>query len=369
MNANWFKRNNAVAPVGRAVSSPPFANCTPRRGGTPRPTKIPRRTRCFAAQHRLRASLRNGALIGALLLPFSPATFAASNEVARGLAWLASQQHVDGSWSTNAVLNALPVLAFLSDGNLPATAGYGTVIDHGVRYLLTQQTADGAFTNGGARMYGHGVTTLVLAEILGMVQRETGVRPRLTKAVELILKAQAVPKGDLHAGGWRHFPRSTDSDLAVTVWQVAALRAALNAGLHIPREAFERAAHYLQRCEHPRGGFAYQPGGFPSAGRTAAATVALRMCGKFDLQPSPWFPAQPVTWDDEYFYHGTFFCAQAGQKFDAALLTKIQNTDGSWPLPPHSLDEAEAGPLFTTSLAILALTAKDHYLPVFSVTD
>ena len=318
-------------------------------------------------------SLKRFASILSIVLPLllsSPATFAASNEVARGLAWLARQQHADGSWSTNAALNALPVLAFLSDGNIPATtAGYGAVIDRGVRHLLTQQTADGEFTNGGALMYGHGVTTLVLAEILGMVQRETGVRPRLTKAVELILKAQAVPKGDVHAGGWRHFPHSTDSDLAVTVWQVAALRAALNAGLRIPREAFDRAAHYIQRCEHPRGGFAYQPGGFPNAGRTAAATMALRLCGKFDLHPSPWFTAQPVTWDDEYFYHGTFFCAQTGPKFDATLLTKLQNADGSWPLPPHSRDEAEAGPLFTTSLAILALTAKDHYLPVFSVTD
>ena len=298
-----------------------------------------------------------------------PATFAASNEVARGLAWLASQQQPDGSWSTNSALNALPILAFLSNGNLPATAGYGTVIDRGVRYLLTQQTADGAFTNGGALLYGHAVTTVVLAEILGMVQHETGVRPRLTKAVALILKAQAVPKGNLHDGGWRYFPNSTDSDLAVTVWQVAALRAALNAGLHVPREALDRAAQYLQRCAHPRGGFAYQPGGFPNAGRTAAASVALRMCGKFNSQPADFFPAQSVPWTDEYFYHGTFFSALSDPEFNATLVTKMQNPDGSWPLPPHSRDEAEAGPLYTTSLAILALTAQHHYLPVFSVTD
>jgi len=234
---------------------------------------------------------------------------------------------------------------------------------------LTQQSADGAFTNGGALMYGHGVTTLVLAEITGMVKHETGVRPRLTKAVELILRAQAVPKGDLHAGGWRYLPDSTDSDLAVTVWQVAALRAALDAGLHVPREAFERAAQYLQRCEHPRGGFAYQPGGFPTAGRTAAANLALRMCGHYEEQPRDWRAVPPVTRDDEYFYHAMFFCAQAGHGFDALLLVKLQNTDGSWPLPPHSLDEAEAGKLFTTSLAILALTTKDHYLPVFGITD
>ena len=304
-----------------------------------------------------------------LIFLLVPATFGATNEVARGLAWLAGQQRADGSWSTNAALNALPVLAFLSAGNEPATAGYGAVIDRGVRYVLTQQTPDGAFTNGGALMYGHGVTTLLLAEITGMVKRETGVRPRLTKAVELILRAQSVPKGDIHAGGWRYFPDSLDSDLAVTVWQVAALRAALAAGLRVPREAFERAAHYIQRCEHPRGGFAYQPGGFPNPGRTAAAILALRMCGQFNFQPAPGLPAPPVTWDDEYFFHAAFFGAQANPEFDESLLRKLQTADGSWPLPPHSLDEAEAGQLYTTSLAILALTAKDHYLPVFSVND
>ena len=308
-------------------------------------------------------------LLSGTLILLCPTTFAASNEVARGLTWLATQQRANGSWSSNAALNALPVLAFLSAGNVPATPGYGAIIDRGVRYILTQQTADGAFTNGGALMYGHGVTTLLLAEITGMVKRETGVRPRLMPAIELILRAQAVPKGDVHEGGWRFYPDSTDSDLAVTVWQVAALRAALEAGLHVPREAFERAAHYIHRCEHPRGGFAYQPGGFPNPGRTAAAVLALRLCGHFEEPPRAWLAAQPLAWNDEYFYHAAFFCAQTGHGFDEQMLTTLQNADGSWPLPTHSLDEAEAGKLFTTSLAILALTAKDHYLPVFAVND
>ena len=304
-----------------------------------------------------------------LILLLCQTTYATSNEVARGLAWLVSQQRADGSWSTNAALNALPLLAFLSAGHVPATPGYGAVLDRGVRFVLTQQSADGAFTNGGALMYGHGVTTLLLAEITGMVKRETGVRLRLTKAVELILRAQAVPKGDVHEGGWRFYPDSTDSDLAVTVWQVAALHAALEAGLHVPREAFERAAHYVRRCEHPRGGFAYQPGGFPTTGRTAAAVLALRMCGSFEEPARAWLTTPPLMWDDEYYYHAAFFCAQIGHGFDERLLAKQQNADGSWPLPTHSLDEAEAGKLYTTSLAILALTAKDHYLPVFVVND
>ena len=300
-----------------------------------------------------------------LILLLCPATFAESNEVARGLHWLATQQHADGSWSTNAALNALPVLAFLSAGNVPSAQGYGQVVDRSLRYVESQ-AAIGATTNGGALMYGHAVTTLLLAEASGMVKCGTVIHLSLNKSVDFILRAQAVPKGDIHDGGWGYFPDSTDSHLAVTVWQVAALRAARDAGMQVPREAFERAAHYLQRCEHPRGGFSDQPGGFPTRGRTAAAMLALRICGRSETLTNT---CPTVTWDDEYFYHAVFFCAQAGISFDERLLAKLQNADGSWPLPPHSLDEAEAGPLYTTSLAILALTAKDHYLPVFSVSD
>ena len=342
---------NDVVTTGRAGwPNPPFGGYATRRGEPPRPTGIHAR-RIFT---------------GLLILFFCSTTFGATNEVARGLNWLATQQRADGSWSTNTALNALPVLAFLSAGNLPTTPGNGAIIDRGVRYILTQQTAEGAFTNGGARMYGHGVTTLLLAEVTGMVKRETGVRPRLTKAVELILRTQAVPKGDIHAGGWHYAPDSTDSDLAVTVWQVAALRAALNAGLRVPREALNRAAHYIQRCAHPRGGFGDQPGGFPNPGRTAAAVLALRMCGRYETKVEI---VAPVALADEYFYHANFFCAQIGRGFNRQLLLKLQNADGSWSLPTNSPDEAEAGPLFTTSLAILALTTDEHYLPVFSVTD
>ena len=93
------------------------------------------------------------------------------------------------------------------------------------------------------------------------------------------------------------------------------------------------------------------------------------MCGQFNFQPVPGLLTPPVPWDDEYFYHAAFFSAQATPEFNESLLRKLQTADGSWPLPPHSLDEAEAGQLYTTSLAILALTAKDHYLPVFTVND
>jgi hypothetical protein len=302
-----------------------------------------------------------------LLLAVTPA-FADTNAVNRGLAWLASQQQADGSWSTNVALNSLPVLAFLSAGR-PLDAK----LERAVRHILTQQSPAGAFTNGGAMMFGQGITTFMLAEVAGMSREGAKLTAHLNKAVRFIMTAQAVEKGDIHAGGWRYFPDSTDSDLAVTIWQILALRAAQNAGIHVPQESLDRAGHYVTRCQRPDGGFAYQPGGQPTPGRTAAGILALHLCGQFDSpaieRGREWLKAHPLTWDSPYPYHSAFFCAQARQAFDPVMLTARQSPDGSWPAPPNSADETDAGPIYRTAMAILALTARDHYLPVFMITD
>lgn len=309
-----------------------------------------------------------------LILGWMSATaWADSTAVTRGLTWLAAQQHADGTWSTNTALNALPVLAFVSAGHLPGSPPHGVALDRAVRAILAQQGPTGTFTNGGAFLYGHGITTLLLGELAGMVKDGSRLRPKLAKAVGVILQAQNIRKGDIHEGGWRYFTTSTDSDLPVTVWQVAALRAASSAGLRVPATTWERASRYLARCRRADGGFGYQPGGMPTAGRTAAGLVALRLCGQTDspatVRSRDWLRAQPLTWEDEYFYHAAFFCALAEAGWDAKSLLDRQQADGSWPAPPGCRDEQQAGPVYRTSLAILALTAPDHYLPVFVVND
>src|SRR2546422_1059007 len=95
------------------------------------------------------------AVLFSSLIPH-PSSFAATNSVERGLAWLASQQQENGSWSQNTALNALPVLAFLSAGDVASSQPYGPVVDRGLRFVLTQQAEDGSFTAGGGMMYGHG---------------------------------------------------------------------------------------------------------------------------------------------------------------------------------------------------------------------
>src|SRR5262249_55761105 len=66
----------------------------------------------------------------------------------KALAFLAStQDKADGSWKSNNTKNAavtsLAVMAFLSAGHVPGEGKYGEVVEKGVRYVLTQQQANG----------------------------------------------------------------------------------------------------------------------------------------------------------------------------------------------------------------------------------
>ncbi len=288
---------------------------------------------------------------------------ATTNAVPRGLAWLAAQQRADGSWSENVALNSLAVLAHYSAGHPPVAAlakrGHsGADLESALAFILTQQSPDGAFTTNNAFMYGHGITTLLLAESTGMTKQP--VRPALEKSVQLILRSQAVAKSDYHAGGWRYLPGSPDSDLSVTVWQIVALKAARDVGVPVPRAAMERALAYVKRCEHPQGGFGYQPGGLPNQSRTAAAIVALRLCGE---RPSTrWLAENPLRWDSPFFYYAAHYAAHTG--WDAQMLAKKQNPDGSWPVTEGE-DARKGGPVYCTAMAILALTAEWKYLPAF----
>lgn len=293
----------------------------------------------------------------------------ATNSVDRGLAWLASQQKDDGSWSSNTALDSITLLAFFSAGHVPGDKQFGPLLERGLQHVLTQQAPNGSFSADRAMMYGHGITTLLLAETSGMSKQDKPVRAALEKAVTLILRAQAVEKPDIHAGGWRYQPHSADSDLSVTVWQITALKAASEVGVAVPRRAMERALAYIKRCEHARGGFGYQPGGLPNQSRTAAAMIALRLCGLPDDEAigrsRAWLMENPLRWPDPFFYSTAHHCAHAEAGFSEKLLVEHQNADGSWSAPADSPEEKKAGPLYCTAMAVLALTAKDHYLPVY----
>jgi len=319
--------------------------------------------------------------------PLAPETDAA---VVRALAYLKSAQKSDGSWESGGFgratsVTSLAVLAFMAAGHVPGEPGpYQSTIEAGIRYVLDHQRPNGLLVSNTSHgpMYCHGISTLMLAEVVGMnsdPELITRCREALGKAVKLILLAQNLPKNPDNAGGWRYQPTSRDSDLSVSGWQVMALRAARSAGCEVPAQNIDRALDYLKRCSNSDGGgFGYQPGGGPNNPRTGTGILALEICGEHGspeaLAGAEFLLAHPPRWNGSYFFYEVYYCSQAmfqmGDKYFLAYYPKLvsillehQERDGSW-LSADGNDRS-GGRNYCTAMAVLALAVEYRYLPIY----
>jgi hypothetical protein len=241
---------------------------------------------------------------------------------------------------------------------------------------------DGYLGHGdGSRMYGHGICTLMLTEAAGMTRDEM-LEKRLfegcNRAVELILKAQAIKKAPNHQGGWRYEPTSGDSDVSLTGWQTMSLRSAKNVGVEVPASAIESAIKYI-RGNARDGEFAYDGGGGQPSLR-GIGLLTLPVCGVYDAPELSKATARmlkdPPKWQGPWFYYRTYYASvgmyqmgdEAWKRFFPILddlLLKNQKPDGSWPEPPGNNEWDAGGPVYTTSMAVLALAVHYHLLPIY----
>ncbi len=327
--------------------------------------------------------------------------------VARALKWLAEQQRPDGSWGFggqgtlhNPAITSFALLAFMTNGNLPGQGQYGREVEKGARSLIRMQQQGGR-TDGyfGQSMYNHGMATLALAELWGMTEDselKDEIKPALKKAVELIVGCQCRQPG--RVGGWRYQPDPNDADISVTIMQVMALRAAKNAGIHVPDETLERAIKYVMACYSPReGGFAYSAGsGGAGFARTAAGVCVLQLTMKYerketdrkDVDPrkieekekkdamikagAKFLQSRPAS--DGFYWYGHYYAAHAMHQIggddwkqwyeqDRKTLLPVQDVrDGSWSVAQWG---SEAGPVYNTAIAVIILSAPQDYLPIF----
>ncbi len=316
--------------------------------------------------------------------------------VDKSLEYILGQQRSDGSFGASAhyrtALTSLSLMALLSRGHVPGPTKYGKAVSKGLDYLLSEKRQDssGYFGNdnpGGSTksgMYGHGITTLLLAELLGMgvsKEQEAKIVKALKNSIKLILKSQASRKSKGHEGGWRYSPESFVSDLSITVWQVMALRAAKNAGMDVPDKAIELAIGFIKNCFHQKqGGFIYQPGRTPIPSTVAAGILALQVCGIYNSievrRSADWLGQRPPQWTDQWIYYSIYYYAMAmhqlgettdkvAQKKVRELILNRQQKDGSFPEPPNSGLEARAGPIYRTTLVVLSLSVEYRYLPIY----
>ncbi len=336
--------------------------------------------------------------------------------VEQAVAYLLKNQRDDGAITdkdqreNRAVMTSLSLLAMAAVGHQPSDkTDEGKAMRRALVFVLDQKWSDrNGYYGGpdGSRMYGHGITTLMLSEMLGMGvddEMDQLIRRRLEKAIDLILAAQRYKrKQSKYKGGWRYQPDARDADLSLTVWQLMALRSAKNAGLDVPKDAIDDAVDYLKRSYHSRrdskgnptnlrSGFTYQPDSrdvrFTS---TSMGLLAMQVCGEYDAPEvtgaANWLQDRNVKTSERFFLYGLYYYSQGmyqyaerlkrngkieeGQRWARTanekvkdLLLRKQRRDGAWRSDDNS--ERSAGYVYCTSMAVLSLSVKYHYLPIY----
>jgi hypothetical protein len=307
-------------------------------------------------------------------------TPAAQKAIDLGLAFLARQQHDDGSfgsggYSRNVAVCGLSGMAFMSGGNTPGRGPYGGQVARCVDFILDNAQDSGFIDVPGSSshgpMYGHGFATLFLAEAYGMSQR-ADIREKLAKAVELIVNTQNAE------GGWRYQPVRHEADLSVTVCEVMALRAARNAGLFVPKETIDKSVDFVKRSQNADGGFMYMIQGGPSQfPRSAAGVVALYSAGIYEgpeiekglayLMDN--IPGRDAFNRENHYFYGHYYAVQAiwhaggdnWQRWYPAirdeLCSRQRPDDGAW---SDSICQE-----YGTAMACLVLQMPNNYLPIF----
>jgi hypothetical protein len=308
------------------------------------------------------------------------------DEVAgRGLEYLAAQQSPDGAFTDKGprvAMTGLGLLAFLSAGDGPQLGKYGATVRAAIDFLVQQAPPDGYFGKvDGSGMYGQAVTTLALAEAWGVEEtdaRRGRIKEVVERAARVILNAQNASKPPLFDGGWQNDPRGADSNLAISGWNVIALRACAKCGMDLPHDALSRAIAFMLKCHRPDGGFANQPGdGDSSINVTGTAVLCLYLMDSSATAQQAdgiaFLRAHTVDDRTPVYYgamYGSMWAVQlAGEPALSAisapvfkLLTKLQQTDGSW---PASRSNEEPGVTYATAMAVLMLEASNRLLPVY----
>jgi hypothetical protein len=195
--------------------------------------------------------------------------------IGKGLEWLAKQQFPDGHWEAQGgqypmAMTGLAGMAFLMEGSTIREGKYQQQIRKAVEWFMRRSQPNGL---------------LFLACVYGEEDdpdRRQKLEDILTRAVQFTGKSQS------RVGGWNYVSGAdTGNDAghegSVTIVQVQSLRAARNAGIHVPKEVIDKAHKYLHDATDAQGGVQYQLGGGGASGAlTAQAIACLFSAGQYD---------------------------------------------------------------------------------------
>lgn len=318
--------------------------------------------------------------------------------VARGLAWLATQQRANGSWvydGTSAgdtcAATAMSLLPFLAAGQThkPAKGNtYQAVVHKGLDFLLSLQVVPGGNFRTSSNMYSHSIAAVALCELYGMTGDKRILYPA-KMAIEYIIKAQG-PNGS-----WG-YKSGQDGDTSIVGWQIQALKSAeMCKDIPVPKASLEKAIKFLESVSggSKKSTYGYREGpGSPGTALTAVGLLCRYYTGWGPIHPgfqegvdglvkrNP--PAQN-RFNMYYYYYATqvvHFHGGDVWKNDwnprmRDMLIKMQvppdkpqNIRGSWD-KDQGMIGSHCGRLGTTCMALLTLEVYYRHLPLYKRDD
>jgi hypothetical protein len=212
--------------------------------------------------------------------------------VARGLAWLASQQRGNGSWvydGTSAgdvcASTSMALLPFLAAGQThkPAKGNtYQQIVLKGLNQLIELQNKDKGNFRTASNMYSHSIAAVALCELYGMTGDKMVLYPAKA-AIDYIIKAQGAN------GSWG-YQSGQEGDTSIVGWQIQALKSAeMCKDIPVPKAVFEKARKFLDSVSggSKKATYGYRDG--PGEPGTALTAVGL-LCRYY---MDGWGPVHP----------------------------------------------------------------------------
>ncbi|MDT8390528.1 MAG: prenyltransferase/squalene oxidase repeat-containing protein [Lentisphaeria bacterium] len=300
------------------------------------------------------------------------------------LRWLKANQEGNGSWSPKQnpeAMTALAVLAFLSQGETPASEAYGETVRKAIQWLaIDMQRNHGKLANDD---FTHAVSTWALAEAYSLI-RIPFIKPATEAGVKTIIKGQQ--KGGGFAKG---YAQEAAWDLNFSAWNMMALKAAYVAGSETPglEEAMEKAAQFLLVTANTDGLFRQTPFADGDVLSTAQGTFLLILLGqgksKQSHQAKAIIQSYKPLWEkgtslpaanrlyfmDQARFHSGRKTYKDWWPLFSQMKLDHQYADGHWESPAGDVYSGKpADPYYTTALMVLAIPPIRN-LPTYKVSE
>ncbi|MEM6471837.1 MAG: hypothetical protein AAF802_19920, partial [Planctomycetota bacterium] len=181
---------------------------------------------------------------------------ATEEAIERGLAYLASVQNENGSWSlqghgdrvllrSDTAATGLCLLAFQGAGYTHKQHQYAPTVAKALKFLLDNQRTNGNLyrnenptSDRNVMFYSHGIAALALCEAYGMTQ-DRELRAAAQASLDYIMATQHRERG-----GWRYTPQ-VSSDTSVTGWMMMALKSGELSGLSVTENVYDGIDRWL----------------------------------------------------------------------------------------------------------------------------